>query len=280
MSLSPLQLAAGFALSLLIGLAAQRRGALTRDGVAGAAIVGTLTFGLGGFAWAVVVVAFFVSSSALTRYGAERKRESSAEFAKGGRRDLAQTLANGGAAAVLAVSGAIFPAYTLPIFAAFAGAMAAVTADTWATELGMLSLTPPRMVTTWRETRTGENGAVSTLGLISAATGALLIGSAALLGRYVEGFFADVPLSAYLWLPTTALIAGFIGSVVDSLLGATVQALYYCASDAAYTEKPIHACGRPAILTRGLAWMDNDVVNFLASLAGAVTAVLVYGAMR
>jgi len=280
MSISPLQLAAGFALSLLIGLAAERRGSLTRDGVAGAVLVGTLTFGLGGLAWAAVVVAFFVSSSLLTHYGAERKRETSAEYEKGGRRDLAQTLANGGAAAVLALANALFPAYGMPIFAAFAGAMAAATADTWATELGMLSAARPRMVTTWQEARPGENGAVSALGLVAAATGAIMIGSAAFAGRFAEEIFADVPLVAYRWLPTAALAGGFLGSVVDSILGATVQALYYCARDKAYTEKTVHGCGRPAVLARGLPWMNNDMVNFLASLAGAITAVLVYGAIR
>lgn len=280
MSISPLQLAAGFALSLLIGLAAERRGSLTRDGVGGAVLVGTLTFGLGGLAWAVVVVAFFVSSSLLTHYSAERKRAASAEYEKGGRRDLAQTLANGGAATLLAVLGALFPAQAMPVFAAFAGAMAAVTADTWATELGMLSAARPRMVTTWQEAKPGENGAVSALGLVAAATGAIMIGSAAFAGRFAEGFFADVPLAAYRWLPTAALAGGFLGSVVDSILGATVQALYYCARDKTYTEKTVHGCGRPTVLARGMAWMNNDMVNFIASLAGAVTAVLVYGAIR
>ncbi len=280
MSISSLQIGAGFVISLAIGLVAYRRGSLTRDGVAGAVIVGTLTFGLGGLAWAIVVVAFFVSSTLLTHYGVERKREASAEFAKGGRRDLAQTLANGGAASLLAIAGALFPQYAGPIFAAFVAAMATATADTWATELGLLSLVPPRMVTTWQTARPGENGAVSALGLTAAATGALMIGSVALLGHFIEGFFGVEFTRTYLWLPTMALIAGFLGSVVDSLLGATVQALYYCASDDAYTENPIHSCGRPALHTRGIAWITNDAVNFLASLAGAISGALLYLVFR
>lgn len=280
MSISPLQIGAGFVISLLIGLIAYRRGSLTADGVAGAVIVGTLTFGLGGLAWAMVVVAFFVSSSVLTRYAVERKREASAEFAKGGRRDLAQTLANGGLAALLAIAVVLFPQYARPIFAAFVGAIAATTADTWATELGLLSLVPPRMVTTWQTARPGENGAVSALGLMAAATGALVIGSVALLGHFVEGFFGGEFTRSYMWLPTVALIAGFLGSVVDSLLGATVQALYYCASDDAYTENPIHSCGRPALHTRGLMWIDNDAVNFVATVAGAISGVLIYLVFR
>ena len=277
MSLSPLRLIAGLGLSLLIALFAYRRGALARSGVAGAVIVGTLTFGLGGAAWAFGVVAFFASSSWLTRYGAERKRAAAAEFAKaGGRRDFAQTMANGGIAALLATGSALRPDLEGILLAAFTGAMAAAAADTWATELGLLSRDPPRLVTTWREARPGENGAVSVLGLTAAATGALAIGSAVLLGKFVEGFFADVFLRDYLRLPMLALAAGFLGSVADSLLGATVQARYYCAADDAYTEKPVHSCGRPTIHASGWRWLDNDAVNFIATAVGALTGALMY----
>jgi uncharacterized protein (TIGR00297 family) len=271
-----IQLLLGFVISALIGALAYLRLSLTAGGVAGAVIVGTLTFGLGGLSWALVMVAFFVSSSLLTHYRAAQKRRASAEFAKGGRRDFVQVAANGGAAVLLAVAAALLPEWSALIFAAFVGAMAAVTADTWATELGLLSRDEPRLVTTWQRVRVGESGAVTTLGLVAAATGALFIGSVALLGRFVEGFFTDVFARSLVWLPTTALIAGWLGSVVDSLLGATLQALYYCASDDKYTEKPVHSCGRPAILTRGFGWLDNDGVNFLASLAGAILGAAVY----
>ncbi|MBI1801895.1 MAG: DUF92 domain-containing protein [Chloroflexi bacterium] len=271
------QLAAGFALSALIGLIAYRFHALSLDGVAGAVLVGTLTFGLGGFSWAAVIVAFFASSSLLTRYGADQKRGAAAEFAKGGRRDFFQVMANGGAAAALAVASALFPALNSGlIFAAFIGAMATVTADTWATELGLLSQETPRLITTWKSVRKGESGAVTVLGLTAAATGALFIGSAALFGKFLEGLFTDVFANSLLWLPSTALIAGWLGSLGDSVLGATVQAMYYCAPDDQHTERPVHLCGRAAIHTRGLRWMTNDMVNFLSSVAGAVLGGSIY----
>ena len=276
-----IQLFIGFTLSLLIGWIAYRRRSLNRSGVLGAVIVGATTFGLGGLSWAMVVVAFFVTSSWLTHYRIDQKREAAAEFAKaGGSRDFAQVMANGGAAVLLAIAGAFWAPFASLTFAAFIGAMATATADTWATELGLLSREKPRLITTWQETRAGENGAVSALGLTAAATGALFIGSVALLGSFVEGLFGDAMVRAPTWMPTTALIAGWLGSVVDSLLGATLQAAYYCAPDDKYTEKPVHSCGRPAIHVRGLGWMNNDAVNFLSSVAGAVTAVLVYIGIR
>src|SRR5947207_13509110 len=134
-----IQLLLGLVIRALIGALAYLRQSLTAGGVAGDVVVGTLTFGLGGLSWALVMVAFFVSSSLLTHYRAAQKRRASDEFAKGGQRDFVQVAANGGAAVLLAVGTLLLPQWGGLIFAAFVGAMAAVTADTWATELGLLS---------------------------------------------------------------------------------------------------------------------------------------------
>jgi len=275
----PFSLLIGFLFSLLIGAVAHRRQSLSRGGVIGAVLVGTLTFGLGGLAWAVVVVVFFVSSSLLTHYRSAQKAEAAAQLDKGGRRDFYQVLANGGAAVLLAVAAAALPSGEPLFFAAFAGAMATVTADTWATELGLLSREKPRLITTWQSAHAGESGAVSALGLTAAATGALVIGTAALCGKFAESFFSDVFIHAWVWLPTAALLGGWLGSAMDSLLGATLQALYYCAPDDQYTEKVIHSCGRPTIHTRGLVWLTNDMVNFVSSIAGALIGTAVYVAL-
>lgn len=273
---TPFSLLIGCLVSLLIGAVAYRRQSLSRGGVVGAVVVGTLTFGFGGLSWAAVVVVFFVSSSLLTHYRSAQKASAAIQFDKGGRRDFYQVMANGGAAVLLAVASAALPSGERLFFAAFIGALATVTADTWATELGLLSKQAPRLITTWQSAHAGESGAVSALGLTAAATGALVIGTAALSGKFAESFFRDVFIRAWVWLPTTALLGGWLGSVTDSLLGATLQALYYCAPDDQYTEKVIHTCGRAAIHTRGLVWMTNDMVNFVSSIAGALIGVAVY----
>src|SRR5438132_174678 len=95
---------AGIIFSTLIGGAAYRRGSLTPSGWIGAIITGTLTFGFGGWTWGLTLIAFFISSSALSHFRQARKQRLAGEkFAKGGQRDLPQTLANGGAAALLAL---------------------------------------------------------------------------------------------------------------------------------------------------------------------------------
>jgi uncharacterized membrane protein len=60
------------------------------------------------------------------------------------------------------------------------------------------------------------------------------------------------------------------------LLGASLQAGYWCPVCQRATEHtPVHGCGSPTQLQRGLAWLDNDGVNLVATLVGAATAALV-----
>ena len=160
-SLDLFRLVSGLTFSTAIGVMGYKRGALSGSGVAGAIITGTLIFGLGGWEWGALLIAFFISSSVLSFYRARDKENLAEKFAKGHRRDLGQALANGGLAALLAVLSVVFPfggrENGVMWFVACAGAMAAVNADTWATELGVLSSRPPRLITTGRRVEVGAS---------------------------------------------------------------------------------------------------------------------------
>jgi uncharacterized protein (TIGR00297 family) len=158
----------GFLLGMLIAFLAWRMRALSASGAAAAALVGGLIFGLGGIAWAMLLLAFFISSSGLSKAFARRKAGVSEKFSKGNRRDWGQVLANGGLGALLVIIHAAFPAQSWP-WLAYAGAMAAVNADTWATELGVLNRDKPRLITTGREVEPGTSGGVSVVGTAAAA---------------------------------------------------------------------------------------------------------------
>lgn len=118
------QLAFSVAFSSIIAWAGYRGRSLSPSGVVGAIIVGTLTFGLGGWTWGLLMIAFFISSSFLSRYRKDDKRGLAEKFAKTGQRDLGQALANGGWGAILAIAYSCRPDPIL--FAAFVGAMAAL----------------------------------------------------------------------------------------------------------------------------------------------------------
>lgn len=258
---APGRLLLGIALSTAIGLLAYRRGSLSRSGVGGAILTGALIFGLGGFAWAVLVVLFFASSSALSHWQAARKTAVAEKFAKGSRRDLAQTLANGGVGALLAVGNALHPD---PIWlAAFVGAMAAVTADTWATEIGVLSASPPRLITTLRPVAAGTSGGITPLGTLAALAGGVFIGVSAWLLAALGGQPGGVLLLA------VGSVVGVVSALFDSLLGATVQHVYECRVCGQATERRFHH-GQPTRPLHGWPWLDNEGVNFLASLVGAL----------
>ena len=261
------RIALGLLLSALIGAVAYRRGSLSGSGVAGALMVGTIIFGLGGWAWGVLLVVFFVSSSALSHFKQPLKASLAEKFSKGSRRDLAQTLANGGCGALVAFSNLIWPH---PIWwAAFAGALATVTADTWATEVGVLSRARPRLVTNGKVVEVGASGGVTLAGTLAALAGAALIGLAA------AGFDLAAHDSLFLSLSLflVSSLAGLLGSLFDSLLGATAQAIYFCDLCGKETERhPVHTCGHPTRQVRGWQWLDNDWVNFISSVIGAAAA--------
>ncbi|MCW5875514.1 MAG: DUF92 domain-containing protein [Anaerolineales bacterium] len=253
----------GFGLAALVAATGWRLGALSSSGAIAAALVGGLTYGLGGLPAAILLVAFFASSSLLSRTFNRHKHKLAEDFSKTGRRDWTQVAANGGAALLALVAGAAGWLNTSVAWVAFAAALAAANADTWATELGVLSRTPPRMVTTGAPAPHGASGAVSGLGTLVGLAAAALIG---LLAGWLLG--GNLALAALV-----VAVAGLLGSLVDSYLGATVQAMYYCPDCKKETERhPVHSCGAATRLQRGWKWLSNDWVNFLSTLAGAFLA--------
>jgi uncharacterized protein (TIGR00297 family) len=261
----------GLILSSGIGLLAYRRHSLSKGGAAGAVATGTTIFGLGGWSWGLALIYFFTSSTLLSRFREKEKASTAADkFSKGSQRDLAQVAANGGLASLFAALSSLTTAKPLQetFQAGFVGAMATATADTWATEVGVLSPHQPRLLTTLQPVAPGTSGGITPLGSVASALGALTLG---LIFRASQGF--RKPLTA---LPLFSLLSGMAGSFFDSLLGATLQAMYFCPTCQCETERRVHTCGTTTHPLRGLSWCNNDVVNFFATFAGSFTAIVLY----
>jgi uncharacterized protein (TIGR00297 family) len=264
--LSLRDLVIGLALASVIGGIAWRLRMLSFSGWIAAGVIGGLTFGFGGFPAAMLLISFFASSSLLSKVFAFRKQSVAANFAKGGRRDWAQVAANGGAA-VLALMAAASGWLPIPLaWIAFNSSLATVTADTWATEVGVLSNTKPILITTGKSVPHGTSGGVSILG-----------SGVALLGASMIGLFAWLlGVTSLSSLPLIAL-AGLLGSSIDSGMGATVQATFFCPKCQKETERhPLHYCGTETRLSRGLRWLDNDWVNFISSFVSAILAAIIF----
>ncbi len=275
----------GLVLSTLIGSLAQRRGSLSRSGVAGAVLTGTLIFGFAGWIAGFLLIAFFASSSRLSKFKAQARSKCDAArlFDKGGRRDIWQALANGGVAAACAVAAGVLtpsPETLFPgadagtaLYAAMLGALASANADTWATELGVLSRSQPRLITTLRPVERGTSGGVSGAGGAAALAGAAFIALIAVLAHAARASIMGQAIHASLWaICAIVTAAGVLGSLADSLLGATLQAMYLDRETQQPTEKAIGPGGAPDALLRGVPWLNNDWVNFLATLTGACLA--------
>src|SRR5512142_2029890 len=258
-----MQILYGFLLAIVVAYAAYRAHSLNKSGAIAATVVGAVIFGVGGWQWAVLLLTFFITSSGWSRLFEKRKEGLSEKFSKGHERDAGQVLGNGGLATCFAALHALYPGSIIP-WIGFAASLAAVNADTWATELGVLNPTPPRMIADLRKrVEKGTSGGVSLFGTLASLLGAAVIALPA-------AFFAD----NWLLFPLIT-VAGLAGSLFDSFLGGTVQAMYFCPTDQKETEKhPLHTCGMQTVHTRGWYWLDNDWVNFACSAFGAMIALL------
>jgi uncharacterized protein (TIGR00297 family) len=253
---------AGALVAAAIAAIAWRAGSLSRSGAAAAFFTGTIAIAAG-WAWGGLLILYFVSSSLLSRAGASLKAQRSGSVVeKAGARDAAQVLANGAVFALAALVHLVQPSALW--LAAGAGALASSAADTWGTEVGMLSKSLPRMITTWRPVPTGTSGGVSVVGLGATVAGALLISVAAwLVHRNVHVAFA-------------VSLGGLAGALVDSFGGALWQSRRFCAQCERATERLVHDCGTRTERAGGIAWLNNDGINAACTLVGSLVAAAAY----
>lgn len=240
----------------IIAFVAYRSGALTRSGAFAATLIGAATFAAAGWTGALVLFSFFIPSMLLSRIGHVRKR-SLVDIGKHGARDAWQVFANGGVATVSILA---FLRFGSPLAAAFAGAFAAAAGDTWGTEIGTLLKQRPRSILTLRPIATGISGGVTVVGTLATIGGASIVALTSMLAGV-----------APFW---PVAVAGVAGALIDSLAGASAQALRYCPTCSRDCETNPHVCGTATTLRRGLGWFENDAVNLAATLSGAAIAAL------
>jgi uncharacterized protein (TIGR00297 family) len=251
---------AGAAVAGAITAGARKTRTLSESGQWAAFFCGIVAAAAGWW-WAGILIAFFLTSTALTRWGAaEKLQKTEGTLPRSAERKATQVLANGGLF-VLFAFGAQYTGRERLAFAAL-GALAAASSDTWSTEVGTLLGGTPRLLTTWKPVEPGLSGAVSPAGLAAGLAGALFIALA--------GAFA-IP-HHHMQLAIAAAVGGFAGCLADSLIGATLQSKRFCDRCRHWTERRVHACGYRTRHARGVYWMSNDAVNLACTFVGAATA--------
>ncbi len=249
--------------------------ALSLSGAMGAWLLGTVVFGLGGAEWMIPVIVFFACSTLLTKLGKNHKKKLETIFEKTGKRDIFQVFANGGVAMIATMCwhflSSTWPNLEIFWYLIFLGAIAAATADTWGTEIGAFSTHQPVSILTWKHVPQGTSGGLTIIGTSGALVGAFLI---ALAGKFSLLYFANIEMS---WMTVLIIsVVGLIGALVDSLLGATIQAQYQCPTCKKITEKQHHCDNENIPLVSGHRAITNDIVNLSNTVAGGLLGGLAY----
>lgn len=288
------------ALGLLVvgglGLASIKMKAVDLSGLLAGLVVGLAIWFFTNWAWFVMIMTFHIAAAIFTKYKYERKRRLEAAQEKGGARAWTNVFANGGVATFLAVMEGlcliVLPLGNFDIFlAGFIGTVATAMADTLATEIGLLYPREPRLIINpFKKVPPGTSGGVSPLGELAILFSGFMIGGVAAIfhqfniisavsginGILVKGLeYLGVETPAWIKLIAIGVLAGFIGSTADSLIGATLQSLFRCNVCGKITEKEKH-CGQATTHVKGYLAVDNNIVNLVSTAIGALAGFLLY----
>ncbi|KAF9612818.1 hypothetical protein IFM89_004228 [Coptis chinensis] len=234
-----LKLVIAVLISSVIAIRSYRRNSLDISGAFAGFLVMSAHIAAG-YRHGALLLVFFFTSSKLTKIGEDKKRSIDADFKQGGQRNWIQVLANSGISMLLVVVLGILTGWkdkcldskdsgvVTFLIAGIIGHYACCNGDTWSSEIGMLSNSQPRLITTFKPVRRGTNGAVTTTGLLAAAAAGSVIGlTFVLAGLFTTKCSSDEAVKQLLVIPLAAM-AGLCGSLIDSLLGATMQFSGFC----------------------------------------------------
>ncbi|WP_416235060.1 TIGR00297 family protein [Methanobrevibacter sp.] len=216
-------------LLLVVGAFTYNRKALDLWGTLAMIIMGIIIIFSAGINWLLLILIFLILSLIATRQSKYYKQNLGIYE---GKRTAKNVISNG----VVAFIMAAFGGYYLPLVGGFIGAIATATADTLASEIGILQ--KPRLITTMRKVAPGTDGAVSVLGTVVGIIGAAIIGFSA----FLLGIISDPILSLKI-----AVISGTIGCFMDSILGAVFERRNF---------------------------INNEHVNLLATITGAIVGII------
>lgn len=226
---------------VLLGVVAHRTNALDLFAAFASVVIGVILILTGGIVPFLVLCVFFVSGVVATRYRAMEKEEYRTKMP---RRGVNNVVANGLAPVVFMVLRSV--SGNNMFFYGFLGAVAAVTADTLSSEIGVLSRRKPVLITTLKPVEAGTNGGITPLGEAMSFAGSAIVAGSHLVMVSIGSWTGTItPPQTSAIYPIT-IISGVVGCHVDSLLGATLE-------------------------NRGI--INNDAVNLFSAFVGGVTAI-------
>jgi uncharacterized protein (TIGR00297 family) len=222
-------------ISFAFGIVSYKMKAADLSGLFSAALMGILIIVFADITWFFVMLTFFILGSGFTKFKYEKKKREGVAESRGGVRGFLNVFANGLVSLCAAV---LFGIYQEPAFAAlFLGSVSAAMADTTASELGMLGKTP-YLITTFKKVPKGTDGGITLIGEIAATIAAFILCMTAYALNVVSFDMALI-----------GVLAGFVGTNVDSLVGATLE-------------------------RKGI--VQNTGTNFICTLSGGIVAMIFF----
>ncbi|CAG8499393.1 1081_t:CDS:2, partial [Ambispora leptoticha] len=224
----------GFVLSSFLGGHGYLKKSLSTSGAVAAFLVGLGTMYNDWAVFPLLLLTFYFTGSRLTKLKAERKKKLDEEYLDGGQRSATQVFCNALWGTLIAawhqytfgderITCLFENPFSTKLFLLYLGHYATCNGDTWASEIGVLNKDWPILITTLKKVPPGTNGGVSPLGLAASLFGGSAIGIVAFVSIGLSG-----GCDRWMWeLIPIASLAGLIGSLVDSVLGATVQKTLY-----------------------------------------------------
>lgn len=260
-------------LSAAIATRSYRKKSLDLSGALAGFAVMTIHIAIN-YRFGALLLVFFITSSMLTKVGEDRKKKVDADFKEGGQRNWIQVFSNSGIATLL-----VLIAWTQVgmqdfclnstesrrmtfVAGGIIGHYCCSNGDTWSSELGVLSDEQPRLITNFKPVRKGTNGGVTKAGLLAAVAAGCLLGLTFVILGFLTTNCTFNTAMKQLWLIPVSALAGLFGSVIDSLLGATLQYSGFCSVRNKVVGKP----GPTVKKISGLSILDNNAVNLVSVL--------------
>lgn len=277
-----IRIALGAALGLALAVPVMKKRIMTFDGVIAAIILSAAIFASGWQSF-ILIFLFFLLSSLLTKYNYKKKKMKGAAERENGR-DWRQVMGAGLIAELFSILSVASNEIHEPLITAMATSIAVSNADTWAVELGSLSKGRPRLIhKPWIRVPPGTSGGVTLRGEIASLAGALFISLTYYVLRSLH------PLMPFLsWnlkgpcncCALVVFILGWLGELLDSIIGGTLQEKFLCVKCGEFSDKEIHLCSEKTVRAGGIRHFTNEATNLLSTSIVAIAAFIISASLR
>ena len=284
MSLSVFEIASIDIIVVIAFIVSLKKKKLTMGGALSALFIG-ISVSFAGFEYLVIMLAFFVSSTKATDIHREIKRNLLGDsYTKEKQRNATQVLCKGFFPTIISLiisfkyDSKMFLFSTENnslkfLYGIYIGFYVSANADTWASELGINSNSLPIYIGSFTKVPKGINGAISLYGTVMSVLGGGFIGLTSTICTMLRSM-EFVAIERIIEVIILGMFCGFLGSLIDSILGATLQISIYDTENKCVVDKDeidMNTIDINRYKIYGRNYLNNSMVNLIT---GVVTSMI------